>query len=70
MSNATNIFRQAREAKGLTVLQLAHMFHVQTGQIYDIESGRRGAGVAMRQRYVQHGLLTAEQALDIDAGAA
>lgn len=63
----------AREAKGMTVLKLALLFQIQPAQIYAVESGKRGAGVTLLNRYVHHGLITSEQAaryLGINGAAA
>lgn len=64
MAHDANPFRVARERAGLSVLDLAHLFHVQPAQVYMIESGKRGAGVLMRRRYVEHGLMTPDEALE------
>lgn len=58
---------RAREHAGLSVMELAAKLHVQPAYIYSLESGKRGAGVDTLRKYVEAGLLTAEQALGIEA---
>lgn len=52
---------EAREARGLSVLDLAVEMRVQTAQIYDVESGRRNAGPSLLRRYVAAGVLPRDE---------
>lgn len=52
--------RATRETRGYSVLDLALLFQVQTGQIYQAESpiGTRSAGPKLLAMYAKHGLIT------------
>lgn len=67
MARINQLLKEAREARGLTVAELSYLIHLDRSYISSIESGARGAGVATRRKYVEAGLITAEQALGVDS---
>ncbi len=62
--------KDARERCGLSVLDLAAKLHIQTAQVYALESGRRGAGIETLRKYVEADVLTADEALGLGGEAA